>query len=149
MQCRADLDELAAFVMPRATSLWDNVKQAAEQARLAVARLLTPGTPPLLPLRGETRQVLFFEADPVAISVNVEQEETGGYTLFGQVLMETVEPLTDSWVRLTLPDTAPRHADIDTHGSFAIPGLTPGVYQMIVTLPQQRVVIPMLTLEAG
>lgn len=151
--CRADLAALAAFVAPRAVPtwerLWDNVKQAAEQAHMAVARLLTPGAQPVLALRGETRQVLFFEADPVAISVNVEQEETGGYTLFGQVLTETPAPVVGGGVRLTQPGSTPHRADVDVHGSFIIPGLMPGVYQLIVTLPEQRVVIPLLTLEAG
>jgi len=151
--CQADLETLATFIKATVTDSWEQVwkqvKQAAAQARLVVARVLTPGRQPVLALRGETRQILLFEADPIAVSVNVEQELTGGYTLFGQVLTEDPEIITSSWVRLTAPGATARQAALDAHGTFAVEGLAAGVYQIVVVLPQQRVVIPLLTLEAG
>ncbi len=151
--CQADLETMTTFIESTIEDSWEQVwkqvKQAAAQVHLVVARVLTPGRQPVLALRGETRQVLLFEADTVAVSVNVEQELTGGYTLFGQVLTEAPEIITSSWVRLTAPGAIARQTALDTHGTFAVEGLAAGVYQMVVVMPQQRIVIPLLTLEAG
>jgi hypothetical protein len=40
-------------------------------------------------------------------------------------------------------------ATVDAHGGFAIPGLPPGDYQLALSLPGRRIVVPSLALEMG
>jgi len=156
--CAAELADLAGFVTVERTSpssaLLARARQAAAQARLVVARLVSPG-PCLAPaLRGETREVLLFDAEGFALSVNLEQEDTGAYTLFGQVL-SPVSPAPPvyggavGYARLTAREEgmAPVQTPLDANGGFALPDLRPGVYQLVVRLPEQRIVVPTLALK--
>ena len=152
--CRAELAELAAFVADEraqpSSALLARAQQAAAQARLVVARLLAPD-PRLAPaLRGETQEVLLFDADGIAVSVNMEQEETGAYTLFGQVLAPEPSLTTGGYARLTERGRPadPAQAPLDANGGFAIPNLRAGVYQLVVCLPERRIVVPALALKA-
>jgi anti-sigma factor RsiW len=152
--CAAELADLVEFVAvdeekPTSTLL-ARARQAAEQVRLVVAQLASPGLSPAPVLRGETREVLLFEAGDVALSVNLEQEDTGAYTLFGQVL--SPEPILPggSYARLTAREDGMMSVQtlLDANGGFALPVLHPGVYQLVVHLPEQRIVAPTLALKA-
>jgi anti-sigma factor RsiW len=152
--CEAELAELVQFVGAEreapSTTLLDRARAAAERARLAVARLVSP-RPGLVPaLRGETREVLLFEADDVALSLNLEQETTGRYTLFGQILSSGPAGTAGGHVeaRFQGEDAPPARAAIDANGGFALPDLRSGVYQLVAELPDRRVVVPTLTLRS-
>lgn len=157
--CQVELADLAEFVAAERTqpvhALLVRARQLAAQVRLVVASLVSP-TPGLVPaLRGETREVLLFEAGEIALSVNLEQEESGAYTLFGQILSPLpLEPPVESaavvsYARLTAREErpAPVQSPLDANGGFAFPGLAPGVYQLIIHLPKQRIVVPGLALK--
>jgi hypothetical protein len=152
--CATELAELEQFVAseretPTGTLL-DRARVAAERARLAVARLVSP-SPNLAPaLRGETREVLLFEADDVALSLNLEQETTGRYTLFGQILSPEPADTVGGQVEVSFQgeDRAPVRTAVDANGGFALPDLCPGVYQLVADLPDRRVVVPTLTLRS-
>jgi hypothetical protein len=152
--CAAELADLAQFAAleeeVRSSTLLDRAHQVAEQVRLTVAQLMSPAPLPLPALRGETREVLLFEADGVALSLNLEQETTGRYTLFGQILSSDPIGFTEGQIRLRAQegDMEPIQADIDTNGGFALPELRPGIYQLSVDLPDRRIVVPTLALKS-
>jgi anti-sigma factor RsiW len=152
--CAAELADLAEFVragraQPTKTLL-SQARQAAAQARLVVARLFSPGLSPVLGLRGDTREVLLFDAEGVALSVNLEQEHTGAYTIFGQVLSPEPVALAGGYARLTAQEKSidPVQTPLDANGGFTLPDLVPGVYQLVVCLPDRRIVVPTLALKA-
>jgi len=151
--CASELGDLAAFlaVEPvRSSTLFDRVRQATSQARLVVARLLSPGPLTAPALRGETREVLLFDAGSVALSLNLEQDDKGSYILLGQVLSSEPMCFTDSYARLTAweKNIVPVQAKLDVNGGFALSDLRPGIYQVVVVLPEQRIVTPVLKLKA-
>jgi hypothetical protein len=100
-------------------------------------------------LRGETREVLLFEADGFALSLNLEQESTGRYALFGQILSPEPTDVAAGYVRLTAQagDIEPIQTDVGANGGFALPDLCPAVYQLVISLPNQRIVVPTLALR--
>ena len=153
--CRAELADLAGFVASEraqpSSTLLTRARQAAAQMHLVVAQLISPGWSPVPALRGEIRDVLLFDAEGIALSVNLEQEVTGTYTLFGQVLSPA--PIAaGSYARLTVREketaAVPVRAALDTNGAFALPDLQPAVYQLVIHLPEQRIVVPTLALKA-
>jgi anti-sigma factor RsiW len=99
--CAEELADLAEFVRAEraqpSQTLLDLARQAAARVHLVVAQLVSPGLSPetalrldarsATALRGDTQEMLLFDAEGVMVSVNLEQEETGAYTLFGQVLL--------------------------------------------------------------
>jgi hypothetical protein len=145
--CAAEVQDLAEFVAAEpfepSSRLLSDARQAAEQVRLVVARLISP-EPGLAPvLRGETREVLLFDADGLAVSVNLEQESPGICTLFGQVLSPEPAVPSGCYVRLTSSGETmiPMQVALDETGGFALPGLKPGFYQLVVKLPERRVLV--------
>lgn len=151
--CAAELDYLAEFVATESAHplsvLLARARQAAEQARLIVARLLSPA-PRLVPvLRGEIREVLLFDAEGINLTLSLEQEETGGYTIFGQVLLSEKAVLSQGYVRLSAyrEDMDHIQSPLDTNGGFALTNLNPGIYHLTICLPQQRIVVPMLAIK--
>ena len=152
--CAAELADLAEFVRAERAQpsemLLARARQAAAQARLVVAQLFSPGLSPVLALRGDTRDVLLFDAEGVALSVNLEQEHTGAYTIFGQVLSPEPVALAGGYARLTAQEESvnPVQTPLDANGGFTLPDLGPGVYQLVVCLPDRRVVVPTLALKA-
>ena len=131
-------------------------RSLAQEARLTIARILSPTSLQTAPaLRGETQEVLLFapgqgglDADGLALSVNLEREENGNCTLFGQVL-STDQPLPPGgYARLTQQgrQTEPTQAPLDVHGGFALADIPAGVYQLVVDLGGQRVIVPHLSL---
>jgi len=152
--CAAELADLARFVAADRTesssTLLARARQAAAQARLVVAQLVLPGLSPVPALRGQTRDVLLFDAEGVALSVNLEQECTGAYTLFGQVLSSERVTLAGGYARLTAREGGvdPIQTPLDANGGFALPNLRPGIYQLIVCAPDRRIVVPTLALKA-
>jgi hypothetical protein len=151
--CTAELDELDELLKVRDADSLGNVlaraRSLAQEARLTIARLLSPTTMQTVPaLRGETQEVLLFDADGLALSVNLEREENGNCTLFGQ-LLSTEQPLPPgSYARLTRQggQTEPAQAPLDVHGGFALADIPAGVYQLVVDLGVQRVIVPNLSL---
>jgi hypothetical protein len=93
--------------------------------------------------------VLLFETDDLALSLNLEQETTGEYTLSGQILSSGPIGFEGGYARLTAQraDVAPAQMELEAHGAFLFPNVRPGVYQMVVNLPEHRVVVPSLSLE--
>jgi hypothetical protein len=117
---------------------------------LVVARLVSPVPRPELALRGDTQEVLLFEAADFGLSVHLEQGSTGTYTLFGQVLLPEVTAPAGGHARLTPREenAAAIQASIDANGSFALTDLRPGIYQLIASWPDRRIVVPTLALES-
>jgi len=157
--CAAELADLARFVAAEraepASTLLAQAQQAAAQARLIVAQLVSPALSPVPVLRGETRgvetrDVLLFDAEGVALSVNLEQEGAGTYTLFGQILSPERIAVSGGYARLTAREEGidPIQAQLDANGGFALPHLRPGIYQLLVSLPERRIVVPALALKA-
>ena len=152
--CTAELDDLAeAAAMERpepSGKLPDYIRQIAEQMQLVVARLISPELELAPELRGETRDVLLFDAEGVALSVNLEQERTGGYTMFGQVLSPESVLSPGGYARLTSAEKVmpPVQATLDENGGFALTGLQPGTFQLVISLPDRRILVPSLTLKA-
>jgi hypothetical protein len=152
--CAAELADMAGFVTAEraqpSETLLARARQAAAQAHLVVARLFSPGLSPVLALRGDTRDVLLFDAEGVALSVNLEQEHTGAYTIFGQVLSPEPVALASGYARLTAQEEPvdPVRTPLDANGGFTLPDLRPGVYQLVVCLPGRRIVVPTLALKA-
>jgi anti-sigma factor RsiW len=153
LHCAAELADLAEFVAAEhaqpTKTLLSQARQAAAQARLVVARLFSPGLSPVLALRGDTRDVLLFDAGGVGLSVNLEQEHTGAYTIFGQVLSPEPVALAGGYARLTAQEESvdPVQTPLDANGGFTLPNLRPGVYQLVVCLPDRRIVVPTLALN--
>jgi len=152
--CQAELARLAEFVAAEraepSSALLARAREMAAQVRLVVARFISP-SPRLVPLlRGETREVLLFDAEGITLSVNLEQDDAGTYTLFGQALSpEPVLPL-GGYARLTAREqgAVPVQASLDANGGFALTNLRPGTYQLVVCLPDRRIVVPTLALKA-
>lgn len=151
--CAAELEYLDEFVATERAHplsiLLARARQAAEQARLIVARLLSPVPRPVPVLRGEIREVLLFDAEGIELALNLEQEETGGYTIFGQVLLPEKASLSQGYVRLGAhrEDMDPIQAPLDANGGFALTNLNPGTYHLTICLPQKRIVVPILALK--
>jgi hypothetical protein len=158
--CSAELEALDELLKVKdADSLGKALARArslAQEARLTIARILSPTSLQTAPaLRGETQKVLLFapeqgdsDADGMALSVNLEREETGNCTLFGQ-LLSTDQPLpSGSHARLTRQggQTEPVQATLDVHGGFALADIPAGVYQLVVDLGVQRIIVPNLSL---
>lgn len=154
LHCTAELDSLAeAVATARAepsSQLVDYIRQVAEQMQLVVARRVSPERGLAPAPRGEPYGVLLYNAEGVELSVNFEQEPTGGYTLFGQVLAPESAISPDSYVRLTSAEkgTPPVRATLDENGGFALAGLQPGDLQLVVSLPDRRILVPSLVLKA-
>jgi predicted anti-sigma-YlaC factor YlaD len=162
--CTEELADLADLMTAEraqpSQTLLDQARQAAARVRLAVAQLVSPGLSPetavrldvrsAMALRGDTQEMLLFDAEGVMVSVNLEQEHTGAYTLFGQVLLPEPAVVAGGHVRLTAREEgmAPAQAVLDANGGFTLPDLCPGVYQLVVCLPDRRIVVPTLALKA-
>jgi anti-sigma factor RsiW len=152
--CTAELAELAEFVASEgaqpSSTLLARARQAAAELRLVVAQLVAPGLSPVPALRGRTREVLLFDAEGTALSVNLEQEDSGAYNLLGQILSpEPAAPLT-GYARLTAREegVVPVEVPLGANGVFTLPNVRPGVYQLVVRLPEQRIVVPILALRS-
>jgi hypothetical protein len=152
--CAAELANLDQFIgseqQEPSGTLLDRAREAAQRVRLIVARLASPSPSPVPALRGETREVLLFEAENIALSLNIEQETTGGYTLFGQILSPEMTDYVGADVRLTARerDIRPFQTRVDAGSGFSFTELHPGVYHLSVQLPDQRIVVPTLALKS-
>jgi len=151
--CRAELDDLDEFVKVEKKDVLESAlvraRHLAEETGLVVAQLLSPTALQRVPaLRGETREVLLFDAQGLALSLNLEHEETGAYTLFGQLLSAGRSISPESYARLTsqVGQMVPIRVSLDAHGGFALPNIFAGVYQLAVDLVERRVIVPDLVL---
>ena len=136
--CAAELANLDQFIGSKqqepSSTLLDRAREAAKRARLIVAQLVSPSPRPVPALRGETREVLLFEAEDVALSLNMEQETTGRYTLFGQVLSAEPTSYAGGDVRLIAQDQdiEPIQSTVDASGvALAAGGFTTGALAYI------------------
>jgi hypothetical protein len=154
--CTAELHDLISFVGAEAARTNKPVGDQPDfiaRIRVIIARLITPTLEPfvLTSLRGENNEVLLFEADELALTINVEREERGRLTLTGQVLSSARSPIdfTDGTVRLSRFETEPVivTAALDQNGGFALTDLPPEDYQLAVNLHDYEVVIPRLVLS--
>jgi len=151
--CSAELAQLNELVTAEDEATLQNVlaraRRLAQEAKLTIARLLSPSALQTVPaLRGETQEVLLFDVEGLALSVNLEREETGTFTLFGQ-LLSTDQPIPPgSYARLTQQEGQinPVWVFLDAHGGFALPNIPPGIYQLVVDLDAQRMIVPDLSL---
>lgn len=150
--CRAELSEFDSE--KPLTSIGDSilnlVRGVLEEVPLVIASLVSPGGGLAPALRGEKQEVLLFEAGNVAISVNLEQEDTGAYSLFGQVLSTTTGNFSGAYARLKIQtgESQPIRSVLDSNGGFVLTGLRSGIYQLVVSLPGKRIIVPFLELSA-
>ncbi|MBN1139791.1 MAG: hypothetical protein JXM73_24685 [Anaerolineae bacterium] len=162
---RRSVDESVGW-RASASTLLARAGQAAAQAGVAIAQLVSrlssgPPAPRLVPVwRGQAGETLLFEADEVAVSINLEQDRTGAYALSGQVLSASADLLPQDYARLTGYEGAnalqpadaaysAAEAKIDINGVFIFPNLRPGAYQLVLSLADRRIVIPSLVLEGA
>jgi hypothetical protein len=146
--CAAELAEMTEDAETVSESM-DRARQAADEADLILARPAAPERQFMPILRGETREVLLFEVDDAALSINLEQEDSGAYTLFGQLLLSnpTLSVEGCARVRPYHADRAPVRSILDVNGGFALPDLLPGTYQLVVDAPDFHIIVPNLTLK--
>lgn len=144
--CAKELREFTIPVSEEATheSLWTRADKALAQVGLMVAQLVTPVDNLRPALRGETREVLLFEAGDTAVSLNVEPIDNGRFTLHGQIL--STSPLTGQ-ARLTAVNQSPQECALSPTGTFVLSDLFPDQYQLTITLPAQQIVLPALSIE--
>jgi anti-sigma factor RsiW len=158
--CADELSELGESMAVEKAELADSLlaraQQAAARVGLIVAQLVSPDPRLASALRGEAREVLLFEAGDLALSIHSEQAESGAYTLWGQALSLPVESSAEDYVRLTGYEEGEEameaihavQAAIDANGVFTLADLRPGTYQLVVSLADQRMVVPNLMLKA-
>jgi anti-sigma factor RsiW len=168
--CAAELASLQAFLQADASpvptsaaapaarqGLWEQLQKMVEQVQLTIATLVTPTTPQLagIALRNEpisagapsSRQTTFlFETETVAISLLVERTSIDALQVAGQLL--SVAPFGVGMARITAADpaVAPQVTQVDDVGNFVFSDLPLGSYQIVITLPEQTIVIPSLNL---
>ena len=93
------------------------------------------------------------EARVTAGRGEVVLEASGQYALLGQILTPSADVSTEdrAWLARYGETREPLHvlqAEIDANGSFVIPHIPPGTYQLSVAHANQRIVVPWLALEA-
>jgi hypothetical protein len=155
--CQKDLRELDNSIseegMGNSIADWTRAREAVRHSGLVIPHWVMPKSPMSTPiLRGETREVLLFESDECAVSINVEEEETGAFTLFGQVLTQAPTLKASGLARIISASDQSgnrfvNRASIDDTGSFMIPMLQKGTYQLVVDLDVSKIVIPGLRLR--
>ncbi len=154
--CTAELNDLISLVGAEPLKTIEPVGDHSDviaRIRVIIARLITPtsGSFALASLRGEPGAVLLFEADELALTVSVEREERGRFTLTGQVLSSAQFPIdfTNSTVHVSRFENEPVLVTValDQNGSFALTDLLPEDYQLAINLRDYKVVIPRLNLS--
>jgi len=152
--CTLELASLIHALATAADSVWNEdmarALETAQRDRLSLAHLAEPASQSAPVLRGETREVLLFEVGEAALSLSLEQDETGAYALFGQLLLSEPLEAQESYARLRTsytrsPTTV--SAPLDANGSFALSNLSAGVYQLVIDVPDLHIVVPNLTLR--
>lgn len=139
--------------------IWDHLQAWIDQVRVVVATLATPGGPQFagVALRGETTahstgtagapsEMLLFEADEADISLVVNRRPDGTYRIDGQIFATV--PLETAHFVFTSADreTSPVTGAVSNTGTFVAGRLSAGVYQLVLKLPNQAIVIPNLSL---
>ena len=144
--CQTELHEFATPLKEEVSddSAWARAGQMLTQVGLIVAQLVTPMDNLRPVLRGETREVLLFEAGETAVSLNVEPTENGRFTLHGQVLAPQI--LTGR-ARLTAVNQLAQESALLSTGTFTLVGILPDHYQLSITLPEQQIILPALSIE--
>ncbi len=146
--CAAELAEMIEDTETVSESM-ERARQAAGEADLVLAQSAAPERQFIPILRGETREVLLFEVDDAALSINLEQEDNGAYTLFGQLLLSDPTLSVEGYARIRAyhADFPPVRSILDVNGGFALSDLLPGIYQLVVDAPDLHIVVPNLTLK--
>lgn len=152
--CALELENLIRALAIESSVSWrEEMKQAlqsGQQSGLSMAHLVEPAPQSPPALRGETQEVLLFEVGELVLSLNLEQDEVGAYTLFGQLLSSTPIQVSENYARLRASYSASptvEKAPLDANGSFVLPNLSPGIYQLVVDIPGLHIVVPDLTLR--
>ncbi len=141
--CSAELAELTRF--DETSTVATSPRPAAwhERLQVVVARLFTPQSEAMPALRGTTREVLLFDLDDsLTLSLNIEANPTGTYSLFGQVLSPTVIVFDRAPVRIRSSLGQVFQNNLDTLGTFVLADLSIGQYQLSITLADRHFVVP-------
>lgn len=129
------------------------------EARIAVAHLVTPASSPLMPefalgsLRGShedlqeskrTLSPLIYEYEETTIIITIRPGDADRKNIQGQLL--TALPEEDSWI--TLIPASPLQQDLsakpDAVGNFEFSSVAEDTYQMLIILGEHTIVIPNL-----
>ncbi|MCB0063708.1 MAG: zf-HC2 domain-containing protein [Caldilineaceae bacterium] len=164
VEAEAESVESAGQTASTATTqqgIWEHLQEWIDQVRVVVATLATPGGPQFagVALRSDTTAhptgasaassaMLLFEADEADISLVANQRPDGTYRIDGQVF--ATAPLDTARFVLTSADleTPPVTGNVSNTGTFVAGRLSAGVYQLVVKLPNQAIVIPNLSLNS-
>lgn len=151
--CSAELKALADFLSAAGPSSLPTVSSAAQrimaELQIVIARLIAPQSRPELSLRGAAQEIMLFEADNLAISLNLERTTPEIWGLTGQVLSPDTAAFSASYARLTRAagNVEAIKVTLDPHGGFVISRLSAGDYQLVISLPDRRIVVPSLELK--
>ncbi len=116
--------------------------------RLKIARFLQPPAQPAFALRGTTVKTLLYEVEDVAISLEFEKKYKEMLSITGQILGVNTDTSggTIRFFRKHAEDfsiTQPLQAN----GTFVIENCPYDAYQIIISLPNQTIMIPQITLN--
>ncbi len=147
--CAADYDELVAFMRDESSvssaPAPGRLRAAMDKLVVSFATLVPPLLSPVRALRGEAAATQLYEAEDLAVAVDVSADPaTGRHTLSGQVLAPDPEASLDGRVQATprSAPTRPRETILRANGSFELAELPSDRYQLILVLPSRRIIIP-------
>jgi hypothetical protein len=133
--CQAELSQLQAYL----TDLTPDIEHSlSERIQIWIARLIPAGTmsggipQPALALRGQDTGPLMYEAGDAQLSLEVQDDpqKPGARTILGLLIgVETVETAAHLWRDAQKVAQVP----VDEFGNFALTGLDPGAYELIVS----------------
>lgn len=164
--CSHRVERLASLARVVRGGLW---RQPSERARTVVfeafAQDYAPRRPlqqfiarlvydsrtmgPLPGLRADApdiHQLLYTSAD-ADVALSLREQDEGGWSLIGQVLPGEEAALSEpAEVLVIAEDRVAAQATTTELGNFAIDGIAPGHYRVVVLLPHERLEIPEVAL---
>jgi hypothetical protein len=152
--CRTELDDLTTWLEPQGMDLrQDQVASHSflNRMRVFIAQLVAPdrGVQALPALRGEAHEVLLFDVEEAAITLQIEQASPQYLTVAGQILIAESAAVSHGAVQITRVGgpLESRSTELDRTGGFVLTNIPPGIYQIIFQLIDRRLIIPNLTVE--
>lgn len=136
-RCRAELAQLQTYLADLATDVEHSLGQ---RVQIWIARLIPSGTmgggtlQPALALRGQDDGPLMYEAGDAQLTLEVQDdpEKAGARTILGLLIgVEPVETAVHLWQEAQKVAQVP----VDEFGNFVFAGLSPGMYELIVSGP--------------
>ena len=132
------------------------LEQARARVRILVARVVDAGTsvtvlgqpaPAFAGLRGDESEPFIYEADGVQVVIEIHQdpEQADRSSILG-LIIGTEDP-EDLEAHLWQAAQRVKRAQVDELGNFAIPGLSPGSYELILSGPGMEIHVQ--SLEIG